>query len=248
MSSRLVALFKRAFGIELKQAGEKEIPTKEEISKIINNLNDLFKREKEEAGLFTTEVVLVQGLYYEAETVLNRRYNTKYTNRLSNKIALLRSHTINKANYFRKIRDLLKTIYHGANMCKRFDQNMEKLKQETDPEERRELLISLRLAIYFMDRIREEEDKLEESIGVLRNDTKAMRNIIKSRSLEEAMIGVRSLRPTVYKKIKRDLSHLDYILKKEQIRIPAIKRKVRMLEKREKKVITLMKRYRYPAA
>jgi len=240
MSSRLVGLFKRAFRKELEQAEEKDIPAKEELSEIFEDLNKVFQREEEEAGLFTTEVVLVQGLHYEALS-LHRRFKTKYTQRLLNKITSLRSHTINKANYFRKIRELLKKIYLGAIMCRRFDQNIERLKQETDTEERKELFKSLEVVTAIMKQVREQEDKLAESIGVLRDDTKNMRNIIRSKDMKKALIDVRDLKPVIFKKIKRGLDHLDYILKKEQIRIPAINRKIRMLEKREKKVVSLLK-------
>ena len=241
MSFRFVGLFKRAFRKQLEQTGEKDIPTEKELDEIIKDFNELFKREEEEAYLFSQEIVLVQELHYEADISIHRRFKTKYTQRLLNKITALRSHTIDKANYFRKIRELLKTIYIGAIMCKRFDQNIERLKQEIDPEERKELFKALEAVTATMKQVREKEDELEESIGVLRSNTKNMRSMIKSKSMEKALIDIRHLRPVIFKKIKKNLNRLDSVLEKQEKRIPAINRKIRMLERREQKVVKLMK-------
>ncbi|MBW2977731.1 hypothetical protein KY331_02700 [Candidatus Woesearchaeota archaeon] len=250
MTFRFISLFRRIFRKKLIESGETDIPTDKEIWEIIKDLDKLFKKEKGEEHLFRDEIYFIQSLHYDVEVYLHKRFpEKKETKTIFNKIEQLRDHSINKAHKFGKVRELISDIYSKARYCKKYDQFIEGLRKETDPESKKKYFRYLEIIISTMEKVRDEEEKLEEAISALQDSTKEMREIIKS--ITEAKEGspiflamsiLKSLRrPALYRKITGDLRDLDYNLSKQEKKIPGIRKNIEMLEEREEKVLELMR-------
>jgi len=254
-------IFKIHFRKELEETG-REPPAEKEINGIISVADRLFHTEKKEENLMTLEAEQVQRLCLIIGKFIQREGKDEDLTMLANIFMYLRSHTIDKLDYLRRIKGTSANIIAESKECKKYDKKIAAVAREKDPKKRREIIEDLRVIITVMGDIRKRAEDIDKAINVLRANNDNMRLILKGgykekgfkqfKPISELLKNIREFyfRATTIKVIQEItgiIKSLDSNLAKQNRRINSLKRKIKKIEKREKQVIALMRRYKVAA-
>jgi len=247
---------------ELKSRGEK-VPGEKEIQAMISISNNLFHTETEEEDLVTSEAANVQRLCTLTAEIIRRQGISEQgkidpdLKALAGVLTYLRSHTMDKLNYLRKIKGTIAIILAESKECRKYDKLIRSFSRRKDPGFRRKAIDEFDYMVKAMKDVRQKAKQIEEAIKIVRINSQNMRNILKGKydkpfgkmkPLPKLLADVLEYNRSgfVLERINemRDIiARLDEILIKQTRRMPGLRRKIKKVERREKQAVGFITRY-----
>ena len=251
--------------IEEFKGRRKEIPGEKEVESIIILSDKLFNIEGEEEGLVTSEAAKVQELCSLTLEIIQRQGVDEHGNidpdlrKLSGIFMYLRSHTIDKIHYLKRIRHIIPIILTEAKQCERYEELIKSFsKRKKYHTFRRRVIDEFDYTISAMNDIRKNSKKIDKAIKIVISNSENMRRILRGkyerefgkmeplskildRVLEYNRMGFVFER---IKDLKDEITKLDEILAKQIERMPGLRENVERIEKIEKKAVKLIKKAR----